>query len=97
MDSEVQTNNIVENIFHSKKTCFIPKFVNTFFQTSLMYFYSNNLVFRYNKFEMLMVEIKSLDEINSLPKTKWNISQPADNDVHEDALTTGTLLMVLTI
>lgn len=42
---------------------------------------------------MLMVEIKSLDEINSLPKTRWNISQPADNDVHEDALITGTLLM----
>ncbi|XP_015367696.1 PREDICTED: 5-formyltetrahydrofolate cyclo-ligase [Diuraphis noxia] len=74
MDSEVQTNNIVENIFHSKKTCFIPK---------------------YNKFEMLMVEIKSLDEINSLPKTKWNISQPADNDMHEDALTTGGLDLII--
>jgi len=39
-----------------------------------------------------MVKIRSLDELNSLPKTKWNISQPADDDVREDALTTGTLL-----
>lgn len=43
---------------------------------------------------MLMVKIKSLDELNSLPKTSWNISQPADDDVHEDALTTGTLLII---
>lgn len=32
MDSEVQTNSIVENIFHSEKICFIPKCVNTFFK-----------------------------------------------------------------
>lgn len=50
------------------------------------------MVFRYNKSEMCMVKIRSLDELNSLPKTKWNISQPADDDVREDALTTGTLL-----
>lgn len=30
MDSEVQTNNIVKNIFDSEKICFIPKCVNTF-------------------------------------------------------------------
>lgn len=41
---------------------------------------------------MCMVKIRSFDELNSLPKTKWNISQPADDDVREDALTTGTLL-----
>ncbi|KAL4121509.1 hypothetical protein QTP88_014007 [Uroleucon formosanum] len=74
MDSEVQTNSIVENIFHSGKICFIPK---------------------YNKYEMLMVKIKSLDELNSLPKTSWNISQPADDDVHEDALTTGGLDLII--
>jgi len=31
MDSEVQTNSIVENIFDSEKICFIPKCDNTFF------------------------------------------------------------------
>lgn len=46
---------------------------------------------------MLMVKIKSIDELNSLPKTRWNISQPADDDVHEDALTTGVLLIIPTI
>jgi len=46
---------------------------------------------------MSMVKIKSLDELYSLPKTSWNISQPADDDVHEDALTSGTLLMILII
>jgi len=38
-----------------------------------------------------MVKIKSVEHLNSLPKTKWNISQPADDDVLEDALATGIL------
>lgn len=42
-----------------------------------------------------MVKINSIDELESLPKTKWNISQPADNDIREDALTTGILLIAL--
>lgn len=69
---------------------FYSKVCQYFFQASLRYFQSNNLDFRYNTSEMCMVKIKSLDELNSLPKTKWNISQPADDDVREDALTTGT-------
>lgn len=59
-----------------------------------MCFLINNYVFRYNKSEMLMVKIKSIDELNSLPKTSWKISQPADDDVREDALSTGTLLII---
>lgn len=43
---------------------------------------------------MTMVKTKSMKDIMSLPKTKWNISQPADNDVREDALKTGILQYV---
>ncbi|XP_025203962.1 5-formyltetrahydrofolate cyclo-ligase [Melanaphis sacchari] len=50
---------------------------------------------KYNKSEMFMVKIKSIDELNSLPKTKWNISQPADDDLREDALTTGGLDLII--
>lgn len=38
---------------------------------------------------MSMVKIKSVEDLESLPKTKWNISQPAYNDIREDALETG--------
>lgn len=44
---------------------------------------------------MSMVKLNSFDELESLPKTKWNISQPADQDIREDALTTGILLIAL--
>ncbi|XP_026812537.1 5-formyltetrahydrofolate cyclo-ligase [Rhopalosiphum maidis] len=50
---------------------------------------------KYNKSEMSMVKIKSIGELNSLPKTKWNISQPADDDVCEDALATGGLDLII--
>lgn len=49
----------------------------------------HTLLFRFNTSEMVMVKIKSVEDLKSLPKTKWNISQPADNDKREDALTTG--------
>lgn len=51
----------------------------------------HTLLFRYNTSEMVMVKVKSVEDLKSLPKTKWNISQPADNDIREDALTTGIL------
>lgn len=47
------------------------------------------LLLRYNKLEMSMVKLKSFEDLKSLPKTKWNISQPSDDDVREDALDTG--------
>lgn len=39
-----------------------------------------------------MVKLKSIEDLQSLPKTKWNILQPADDDIREDALETGNLL-----
>lgn len=36
-----------------------------------------------------MVKLKSFHDLKSLPRTKWNILQPADDDVREDALDTG--------
>lgn len=34
MDSEVQTKDIVKNIFDSGKICFIPKYINWFSKLS---------------------------------------------------------------
>jgi len=87
MDSEVQTKDIVSNIFDSGKMCYIPKYANEFFK--LFYVFVNNFFFRYTKSAMSMVKIKSVEDLESLPKTKWNISQPAYNDIREDALETG--------
>lgn len=38
---------------------------------------------------MDMVKLASPEEISLLPKTSWNIHQPAEGDVREEALSTG--------
>lgn len=38
---------------------------------------------------MKMVHLVSLEDYYNLPLTKWNIKQPADNDLRPDAVDTG--------
>ncbi|MEE6503485.1 hypothetical protein FKM82_004835 [Ascaphus truei] len=44
---------------------------------------------------MDMVRLNSVEEISQLPVTTWNISQPAEGDCREEALSTGGLDLVL--
>lgn len=50
---------------------------------------------RYSKSDMVMVRLKSMEDLKSLPKTKWNIQQPLETDQREDALETGGLDLVI--
>lgn len=70
MQDEIETEEIIKDIFQRGKTCFIPRYQ---FQSS----------------HMDMVKLASPEEISSLPKTSWNIHQPGEDDVREEALTTG--------
>lgn len=45
---------------------------------------------------MTMVYIHSFNEIELLPRTKWNIPQPLENDQREDCLQSGGLDLILT-
>jgi len=48
-------------------------------------------VFRYkqNGSEMDMVRLYSLQDLENLPRTKWNIPQPLESEERENALDTG--------
>lgn len=70
MQDEVETEEIIKDIFRQGKTCFIPRYQ----------FQSNH---------MDMVKLASAAEISSLPKTSWNIAQPGEDEVREEALSTG--------
>ncbi|XP_033617029.1 5-formyltetrahydrofolate cyclo-ligase isoform X5 [Fukomys damarensis] len=75
MQDEIETEEIIKDIFQQGKTCFIPQYQ----------FQSNH---------MDMVKLASPDEISSLPKTSWNIHQPGEDDVREEALSTGGLDLI---
>ncbi|XP_057578125.1 5-formyltetrahydrofolate cyclo-ligase isoform X4 [Hippopotamus amphibius kiboko] len=70
MQDEIETEEIIKDIFQQGKTCFIPRYQ---FQSS----------------HMDMVKLASVEEISSLPKTSWNIHQPGEDEVREEALSTG--------
>ncbi|KAM4826474.1 5-formyltetrahydrofolate cyclo-ligase [Thomomys bottae] len=75
MQDEVDTEEIVQDIFRQGKTCFIPRYEA----------HSNH---------MDMVRLASADEIPLLPRTSWNIAQPAPGEAREEALATGGLDLI---
>ncbi|XP_065218724.1 5-formyltetrahydrofolate cyclo-ligase isoform X2 [Planococcus citri] len=50
---------------------------------------------RYNSDSMQMIRLNSFEEKNTLPKTKWNIPQPSENDIREEALHSGGLDLLI--
>eukprot|EP00123_Amoebidium_parasiticum_P001386 comp124571_c0_seq1/m.49076 comp124571_c0_seq1/g.49076 ORF comp124571_c0_seq1/g.49076 comp124571_c0_seq1/m.49076 type:complete len:203 (-) comp124571_c0_seq1:28-636(-) len=49
----------------------------------------------YTKDTMKMLRLASIQDYESLPLTRWNIKQPADDTSREDALTAGTLDLLI--
>nr|XP_026256300.1 5-formyltetrahydrofolate cyclo-ligase [Urocitellus parryii] len=72
MQDEIETEEIIKDIFQQGKICFIPRYQ----------FQSNH---------MDMVKLESPEEISLLPKTSWNIHQPGEDDVREEALSTALI------
>lgn len=70
MPDEIQTGDIIHDIFRQGKACFIPRYQRG----------SNR---------MDMVRLNSMEEINNLPVTTWNIRQPGEEECREEALSTG--------
>ncbi|XP_040113365.1 5-formyltetrahydrofolate cyclo-ligase [Oryx dammah] len=75
MPDEIETEEIIKDIFRQGKTCFIPRYQ---LQSS----------------HMDMVKLASPEEIASLPRTSWNIQQPSEDEVLEEALSTGGLDLI---
>lgn len=75
MHDEIETEDIIKDIFQRGKTCFIPRYQP---QSS----------------HMDMVRLASPEEVSSLPKTCWNIPQPGEEEVREEALSTGELVVL---
>ncbi|KAL6055551.1 hypothetical protein STEG23_020533, partial [Scotinomys teguina] len=75
MQDEIDTEEIIKDIFKQGKICFIPRY-------------------RFQSSHMDMVRLASPEEITSLPKTSWNIHQPGEGDVREEALSTGGLDLI---
>ncbi|XP_036133896.1 5-formyltetrahydrofolate cyclo-ligase-like isoform X1 [Molossus molossus] len=75
MQDEIETEEIIKDIFQQGKTCFVPRY-------------------RSQSNHMDMVRLASPEEISSLPKTSWNIHQPSEDEVREEALSTGGLDLI---
>lgn len=76
MKHEVKTEGILEDIFASGRTCFVP------------YYEPGGT-------HMEMLCARSMEDIASMPKTKWNISQPRADEGRENALATGGLDLIV--
>ncbi|XP_056427529.1 5-formyltetrahydrofolate cyclo-ligase isoform X2 [Hyla sarda] len=76
MSDEIQTGDIIRDIFRQDKSCFIPRY-------------------QPRSTHMDMVSLGSLEEINLLPVTTWNVRQPGEEDCRQEALATGGLDLVL--
>ncbi|XP_077329129.1 5-formyltetrahydrofolate cyclo-ligase [Lithobates pipiens] len=76
MPDEIQTGDILRDLFRQGKACFIPRYQRG----------SNH---------MDMVRLSSVEEIQNLPVTTWNIRQPGEGECREEALSTGGLDLVL--
>lgn len=71
MHDEVQTEEIIQDVFKRGKRCFIPRYES-------------------NSNHMDMLELRSVQDIETLPLTSWNIRQPSqDDDSREEALASG--------
>lgn len=66
MDGEINTRDLIRNIFETNKACYVPCFTGSA--------------------TMTMVKLKSWEDFLSLPVNKWNIPEPAADEVREDAL-----------
>ncbi|XP_044914649.1 5-formyltetrahydrofolate cyclo-ligase isoform X3 [Felis catus] len=75
MQDEVETEEIIRDIFRQGKTCFVPRY-------------------RFQNSHMDMLRLTSPDEISLLPRTSWNILQPGEDEVREEALSTGGLDLI---
>ncbi|XP_020756333.2 5-formyltetrahydrofolate cyclo-ligase isoform X1 [Odocoileus virginianus] len=75
MPDEIETEEIIKDIFRQGKTCFIPRY-------------------QVQSNHMDMVKLASPEEIASLPRTSWNIQQPGEDAVLEEALSTGGLDLI---
>ncbi|XP_057312202.1 5-formyltetrahydrofolate cyclo-ligase-like [Hydractinia symbiolongicarpus] len=76
MRSEVYTDDILADVFKTKKKCFIPHYIGD---------------------DMKMVLLKDQEDYNNLPLTAWNIKQPANEEIRECAIDSGTGLDVIIV
>ncbi|XP_067873685.1 5,10-methenyltetrahydrofolate synthetase (5-formyltetrahydrofolate cyclo-ligase) isoform X2 [Heterodontus francisci] len=76
MADEIQTEDIIKDVFQRGKECFIPRYKS-----------------RSNHMDML--KLSSAEEIHHLPLTSWNIRQPTEDGLLEEALTSGGLDLIL--
>lgn len=71
MKDELNTQEIIKDMFTCGKSCFIPRYEST-------------------SSHMDMLKVNSLQDIETLPLTSWNIRQPAkDDNSREEALASG--------